>query len=259
VPKEEPPLLPLALSKRQRWAAAVVGVTLFGAGGVAVFQAENDFSTVALLAGGVVFSMMALTGYGLTRLRIGQAEVEFQAFREARQLILDGNEEGAERVLYHAAARSRPLGTEPQPLLPRTSPADYERQVLNTIDSLFPSARVTSQPEGTAHLDGLIEIDRRRIGVDVRAGSRFIPGYVLTRIDSMFADTTASLDALLIVIRSPSDDPDTDRLRSAVQQKEENNELTKPVLIIAWMPQDPVTVLHDALESLLNKLGRGAG
>jgi hypothetical protein len=256
VPKEEP----LALSKRQRWAAAVVGAALLGTGGVAVFQAENDWSTVALLAGGVVFSMMALTGSALTRLRIGPAEFELQVRQDvARQLIDVGNEEGAEEVLAYAAARPRPVGTEPQPLLPRTSPADYERQVLNTIERLFPSARVTSQPEGTARLDGLIEIDRRRIGVDVRAGSRFIPGYVLTRIDSMFADTTVSLDALLIVIRAPSDDPATDILRRAVQDKKKNNEQTKPVFVIPWRPQDPETDLHDAVESLVNTLGRGAG
>lgn len=256
MPEEQPPLLLPALSKRQRWAAAVVGVALLGAGGVAVFQAENDWSTVALLVGGVVFAMMALTGYGLTRVRVGQAEVEFQAIQYARQLIGVGDEERATEVLL-AAARPRPVGTEPQPLLPRSSPADYESQVLDTIDSLLspPARLVRHPPDGMARLDGLIEIDRRALGVDVRAGSRFNPGYVLARIHSMFADPTASLDALLIVIHARSDDTATQRLREAVR---DDRNLPKPVTIITWMPQDPATVLNDAIESWIHNIDRGA-
>lgn len=61
-----------------RWLAGLLGVAGLGAGGTAVFLTHVEAGPVALIGAGVLFLFLALGGVMPTRVRVGEAEAEFQ-------------------------------------------------------------------------------------------------------------------------------------------------------------------------------------
>lgn len=68
-----------------RWAAGLLGLTGVGSGGAAVFLTHVEAGPVALIAGGVLFLFMSLSGVMPTRVKIGDNEAEWQ--REVEQSV----------------------------------------------------------------------------------------------------------------------------------------------------------------------------
>jgi hypothetical protein len=66
-----------------RWVAGFAGAAGCGSGGVAVFLTHLEAGPVALIAGGVLFLLLALGGVLPTRLKIGDNEAEWQEVAES--------------------------------------------------------------------------------------------------------------------------------------------------------------------------------
>jgi type II secretory pathway component PulM len=66
-----------------RWVAGFLGVAGVGSGGAAVFLTHVEAGPVALIAGGVLFLFVALSGVLPTRVKIGDNEAEWQELAES--------------------------------------------------------------------------------------------------------------------------------------------------------------------------------
>jgi hypothetical protein len=81
VSKNSTPVMPRSANKlgtRNRVIAYTLGVAGLGAGGVAVFLTHVEAGPVALLAVGLIFMIVALSGRIPSRLKIGENEAEWQ-------------------------------------------------------------------------------------------------------------------------------------------------------------------------------------
>jgi len=75
----------IAIAVWARWLSGFLGLAGLGAGGTAVFLTRVEAGPVALIGAGVLFLFLAFGGVMPTRVRVGEAEAEFQ--RQVRESV----------------------------------------------------------------------------------------------------------------------------------------------------------------------------
>ena len=129
--------LPQKLTPESRILSGAVGVLSIAAGVFAIFYKNNNGGSIALVVVGAAFLLMAITGYGVRSLKIGPNEIVMDTLNVARQLRLQGDDEGAAEAIESLIKTPTPLLTQPvadtslSQKLPEIQPLS-DRLVLDT-------------------------------------------------------------------------------------------------------------------------------
>jgi hypothetical protein len=159
------------IPKTERRFAAAGGILLFTAGGVAVFIADNDFGTVALLAAGLVLTVLAITGRLPSRISYGDKSVEWvQDLVDSSLNLASGADERDEVVL---SLRSDQVPTVVQREVNSAvgSYLSYERAVAAALDRVKPpssSASLESRRGKDDVADALVSHEGRHLLVEIK-------------------------------------------------------------------------------------------
>jgi len=159
-----------------RWVAGLLGLAGVGSGGVAVFVTRVEAGPVALIAGGVLFVFMSLSGVMPTRVKIGDAEAEWQ--REVEESV-----ERIERKVPEVGAVLDSGGASLEAILSGKAPEpgpDLMRAGVQ-VGSLAEDVRVLEEKAGrdTVPADALLEIGRWYLAQQEWAeGARYLDAYV---------------------------------------------------------------------------------
>jgi tetratricopeptide (TPR) repeat protein len=158
-----------------RWIAGIFGVVGLGSGGAAVYLTHVEAGPVALIAGGALFLLMALSGVLPTRLKIGDNEAEWQEVAESVSNIRRQVPElGA---LLDSGGFS--LGAIAAGQIPAPSPNLVQAGVR--VGALTEDVRFLQERAGQEAVppDALLEIGRGYLAQqDWSTGARFIDEYV---------------------------------------------------------------------------------
>ena len=241
-----------ALTGRERTAAGGVGGALLIVGVVGVFVAKNGTATAVVLVIAAVLVIMCISGYAMTRLKVGDYEValEKQRLSAARQAFASGDEEKADEIvtsLVRDPPGQAPIDTEHMFWSRYTAIVDrdtrqeaftasaYVRAVLEAVVGLLPDAAVHEEFDtGLSRLDAFIVVNGRAIGLEVRAGAAFNARLVAERMSAVFAYARPELAGLLVVVRASPNTAQVDQLRTAIAK------LGRPVEIVTWTPGSSV-------------------
>ena len=121
------------LSTPSRVTAYALGVAGLGAGGVAVFITHVEAGPVALLAVGLIFMIIALSGRLPTRLKIGENEAEWQEV--AGEVIETAVEASPPSARAQLATQLGELAeVAPRAAAPALSGLVYEQSIRQTIE-----------------------------------------------------------------------------------------------------------------------------
>ncbi|MFF6803536.1 hypothetical protein [Streptomyces sp. NPDC012616] len=124
-----------------RWAricAGIVGISLTGAGGVAVFKTDNQAGCVTLILAGTVFLLMAFGGAPLHSLGYGEANLRFARKRrdQAVRHAIESTPEQAPEVLSELEAVTSP--TRPDATLSALTEHVYDNAIAHRISNFLP-------------------------------------------------------------------------------------------------------------------------
>jgi hypothetical protein len=122
------------LSTPSRVTAYGLGIAGLGAGGAAVFITHVEAGPVALLAVGLIFMIIALSGRLPTRLRIGDTEAEWQDV--AGEVIETALDAASPSTKAEVAGQLRELAeVAPRAAAPALSGLAYENSIMRTIEN----------------------------------------------------------------------------------------------------------------------------
>lgn len=175
----------LPLSRLQRASSGLGAVAGLGAGGVAVFETNNEAGSVALLAVGVLFSFVALAGLLPTRLKLGDNEIEWQQLAEALSDVVDETPPESRPALLKSIAD---LSIAAPPLAGQSlTVAAEEAELLNLLRAAMPAHlqwQTELQGRFDRGLDALITnpADGRILGVEFKISSRLVPSSTVFRV-----------------------------------------------------------------------------
>lgn len=166
------------LSTPSRVLAYVLGFASLGAGGVAVFITHVEAGPVALLAVGLIFMIVALSGRLPTRLKIGENEAVWQEF--AGNVIETAVDASPPSVKVELAPQLAVLAeVAPRAAAPALSGLAYEPNVAAAITSaatLIPQVEQVStsvRVEDVGEFDFIIQATENRfILVEVKTSPR---------------------------------------------------------------------------------------
>jgi hypothetical protein len=121
------------LSTPSRVTAYALGFAGLGAGGVAVFITHVEAGPVALLAVGLIFMIIALSGHLPTRLKIGENEAEWQEVAgEVIETAVEASPPSAKAEL--ATQLGELAEVAPRAAAPALSGLAYENSIIQTIE-----------------------------------------------------------------------------------------------------------------------------
>ena len=227
---------------------------LLAAGAVGAYIADNDLASVTLILVGAVLSLVALTGLVPTRLRWGDREVQLAILQDAQAAYSSGAEEQAERIALdllrdpsRTSLAAMTWGSFDKAMRSQVRGEVYEREVLSVIGALVSGDVSVDVPTDAelSRLDAVVQGRDRRIGIEIRRGTRFDVNLLLDRMASILAYALPRLDGLLVVVQTDPDDAALARLQQAT------NKLDRPVSVVAWRPGDATDTLEAALRELL--------
>lgn len=185
------------LSTPSRVTAYALGVASLGAGGVAVFITHVEAGPVALLAVGLIFMIVALSGRLPTRLRIGENEAEWQDL--AGGIIETAVDASPPNVKAEIAPQLEELAeVAPRAAAPALSGLAYESSIAASIArtaiTLPGVERISTwvAVEEVGEFDFAIEASRNRlILVEVKG----VPRLSSSQIAAIFAKAQAYREA----------------------------------------------------------------
>lgn len=156
------------LGRMQRLVAASIAVVAGGAGGVAVFATDNGAGSVALLALGALFGLLALSGRSLVSAKFGENEVVFD--KALRQSVVRRIAEASPQVakelagaLVEADAQAR------QPLVNWARGRLYEQAVADTLRGVAQEAGFEFKDlTSIAHAGADFKLERHNEAIDVQ-------------------------------------------------------------------------------------------
>lgn len=121
------------LSTPSRLTAYALGVAGLGAGGVAVFITHVEAGPVALLAVGLIFMIIALSGRLPTRLKIGENEAEWQEVAgEVIETAIEASPPSAKAQLANQLGELAEVA--PRAAAPALSGLAYEQSIRQIIE-----------------------------------------------------------------------------------------------------------------------------
>lgn len=245
----EPDALPL--TRWERLGASLAGITLAGAGVVAVFVTGNQAGSVALLLVGAVLLIMAINGAPLTRARYQDYELLMARRRHEIVATIEQEEPQDARQALQVLSAVDP-GSADDPFVAQVTAAVYEREVADRLARVYPGSHRVS---GRADLgvDILVETPTARIGVQVKAGRTVLTNSALRNVIQAASGARnsrlAPIDGLLVVTNRPLPHDVSRRLR----------EVTNPVLpttVVRWVDDQDDTVLEARVQELVSRIDR---
>lgn len=224
------------------WSAvlAISGLVLCAAGGVSVFLEENGLGSAALMAAGAVLLVAAAILPRIARISYRGASVDL--LQEAARRRSEGDDEGAdelERVVVEASSRE---------ITTAAGVPAYAAAVLGALRTVTGDGDIALPVHpGAALVDAIFDWAGCRIGVDIRAGTRFSLERVAYTYQQALANEVLGLRALLMVVNLPRRDLTVgliqERLLAALGQQAR-------MRVIGWQIGDPTTELEAAARVL---------
>lgn len=253
-----------ALSDAARGVAGIGGAAAVTFGVLAIFKGHDGAGTTALLIIGAAFALMAVTGYAITKIKAGDYEIVLGAIEKAQRAFARGDEEGAEAIV--SSLVRHPLATQADvvavrvggragvaPPDTRTAAADayaYQRQVLDVVVSVIPpDAELQEREAPLSGVDAYIEFpEGTRIGIEVRAGTKFNLRTVADRMSAALAYARPQLAGLIVIVRAAPDDRRADQLQTLTDK------LQAPVTVVAWDVGDPDDTIRHAIMNMIPRV-----
>lgn len=251
-----------ALGDAVRALAGIGGSTAVVFGVIAIFKGHDGAGTTALLIIGAAFALMAVTGYAITKIKAGDYEIELGALAKAQQAFAEGNEEKA-AAIADALIRQAPgagrthVAVAPAPGLAAPGTRDaaarayaYERQVLEVVVSVLPpDAELQEREAPLSGVDAFIVFpEGARIGIDVRAGTRFDFRRVADRMSAAFAYARPEIYGLIVIVRAGPDDRRAEELQTLAAK------LEAPVTVVTWEAGDPDDAIRAAVMNMIPRV-----
>lgn len=206
----------IKLSHPARMAAFVLGLAGLGAGGVAVFKTHLEAGPVGLLAVGLIFMIVGLSGTLPTRLKVGDNEAAWEMERQAVETFV---ERVAEDV--PVANRREFLGAlddlaedAPRFATPLYSALAYERLVMSMLEDaistlnedvnlLSPTMQWQPREAPDVKMDAVVSTaDGRTLIVELKASQRVWARDVLRQLER-YRSRMPGLSGALLVSKYP--------------------------------------------------------
>jgi hypothetical protein len=253
--------LPQKLTPESRIVSGAVGVLSVAAGVLAIFYKNNNGGSIALIAVGAAFLLMAITGYGIRSLKIGPNEIVMDTLNVARQLRLQGDDEGAAEAVESLIKTPTPLLTRPvadtsmsrsflrinpSPTNSYSIPEDYDNAVRAALNAEL-SGRGLVLPDmsaNTQRFDFLVRASEKTFGVEIRLGNRIRFDAFAQSMNLLLQTTATSIDGVLVVINSSPE--------AIVNLRDVATGLIRaPTQFVAWRTSDDAHVLLEAVRQLV--------
>jgi hypothetical protein len=251
-----------ALGDAARAVAGIGGIAAVVFGVIAIFKGHDGAGTTALLIIGAAFVLMAVTGYAITKIKAGDYEIVLGALEKAQRAFAQGDEEGAEAIvsslvtLGPGTGKSHAMVAAQMGLAPpdtRAAAADayaYQRRVLEVVVSILPpDAELQEREASLSGVDAFIEFpEGTRIGIEVRAGTRFNLRAVADRMSAALGYARPHLAGLIAIVRAAPDDRRAEQLRALT------GKLQAPVAVVAWEVGDPDDAIREAIMNMIPRV-----
>jgi hypothetical protein len=253
--------LPQKLTPESRIVSGVVGVLSISAGTFAIFYKNNNGGSIALVAVGAAFLLMAITGFGIRSLKIGPNEIVMDTLNVARQLRLQGDDEGAAEAIESLIKTPTPLLTQPvaDTSMSRSFlkynpsqtnsysiPEDYDNAVRAALNAEL-SGRGLVLPDmsaNTQRFDFLVRASEKTFGVEIRLGDRIRFDAFAQSMNLLLQTTATSIDGVLVVVNSSPEA--ITNLRDVA-----GGLIRAPSQFVAWRTSDDPKVLLEAIHQLV--------
>jgi hypothetical protein len=256
---DDPVRIAPALGETARAVAGIAGIAAVVLGVIAIFKGHDGAATTALLIIGAAFVLMAVTGYAITKIKAGDYEVVLGALERAQRAFAQGDEEGAEAIVSSLVrltwgtgkSHAAQMGLAPADTRAVVADAyDYQRRVLEVVVSVLPpDAELREREAPLSGVDAVIEFpEGTRIGLEVRAGTRFDLRTVADRISAALGYARPQLAGLIVIVRATPDD------RKAEQLQRLTEKLQAPVAVLAWEAGDPDDAIRDAIVDMIPRV-----
>jgi hypothetical protein len=253
--------LPQKLTPDSRIVSGVVGILCVAAGVLAIFYKNNNGGSIALVAVGAAFLLMAVTGYGIRSLKIGPNEIVMDTLNVARQLRLQGDDEGAVQAVESLIQTPSPLLTQPvadtslsrsflkynpSPTDSYSIPDDYETAVRAALNAEL-SGRGLILPDmsaNTRRFKFLVRASEKTFGVEIRLGDKIRFDAFAQSMNLLLETTAIPIDGVLVVVNSSPEA--IDNLRDVA-----GGLIHSPSQFVAWRTSDDAHVLLEAVHQLV--------
>lgn len=236
----------IRLSTSSRVTAFALGFAALGAGGVAVFRTHLEAGPVGLLAVGLIFLIIGLSGTLPNRLKVGDNEATWEMERQAVETFVERVAEDIPIVNQREflGALSDLAEDAPRFATPMFTALAYERLVtsmledaVNTIaeDATLPAPVVNTETRyPNVRLDALISTaDDRNLIVELKVSQRAYGRDILRQLQ-VYRSKVKGLSGALLVSKYPvrgsdllTQEPYTYYV--VVEGREDQNELTKVI------------------------------
>jgi hypothetical protein len=158
------------LERMQRLIAGGVAVGAGAAGTLAVFMNKSQAGSVALLALGALFGLLALTGHSPVSVKVGEYQVLLY------EVLAEQMEESSPAVAEQLAEAVQEVEDRLRTQLP--PPVDlaldykrYEEAIFAALDRILPKGSWSQTEPGQAG-DAVITIDGKRVFIEVKVSYR---------------------------------------------------------------------------------------
>ncbi|MFD6038943.1 hypothetical protein ACFWHF_31135 [Streptomyces griseoincarnatus] len=245
---------PAPLSVWSRVAAGISGVTLCGAGGVAVFATDNQAGCVALILAGGLFILLTIGGNPLHSLGFGETQMRFAVQKRRQQVInsvVDASPEDARRTLEVLQAIDP--GVTRDASFRYHSQRTYINLIVERFMQLFPDCTINESRRDRGNIDFDVMRPDMVISVDVLFHEEFSQHFVPTpSIWKRARKAGESSTPVLIVSNIPLEQAGYRSLQSA-------RDHGVKIAFVHWRDERDDAALHTAAEDLFVQLPEEQG
>jgi hypothetical protein len=262
----------VSLSKPMRWLAGTIGLLAEAAGIAAIFIKNNNAGSLALIALGAAFLLIAITGHGIRSVKIGSTEFVMQEVASAQEAKFVGDDERAYTILDHllrlalpvaglvsTQSTTRPVQSLPTGLGPghealwsaagasvaavnaalfyEGSVSDALSQVLSEMDGIL----LAPAPGPVERFDWIARIGDENYGVEIRLGDQIRPEAFANSLRAKVAGVGIDLAGVFVIVNGPPAEEVTDRLMAAASG------FDMPLAVWFWRPEDGIDNLRQGV------------
>jgi hypothetical protein len=248
------------LTPELRAVSGAIGVVSLAGGVLAIFFKNNNGGSVALIGVGAAFLLMAVTGYGIRSLKIGPSGVALDTLKFARQLHLQGDDEGAAEAVESLIRTPTPLLSQPvadtsmsRSLLSYgatppdfATPEDYASAVHAALIAEL-SGRGLVLPDRSAsakRFEFLIRASEKTLGVEIRLGDKIRFDPFVQSVKLTLESSATPIDGVLVVVNTSADAVES--LRAVA-----SGDIGVPTQFVGWKTNDDPKPLLEAVRELV--------